>query len=130
MRRKLTFRNSWSEDMDLSKRRFVKNVRSAKYLFSKEFELSSTKNSFTFRLKKNCCRSNEHFLLENFQTKNMACNKFFTSEREQKNLFFYLVVKRFCHFYDWSFCWKIGKFVFFTRWCVLRDFTFYSRKNL
>ena len=87
----------WTFQNDISS----KNVRSAKYLFSKEFELSLTKNIFTFPMeRKKLLPVKWTFFASKFSDKkDIACNKFFTSAREQKNpSFFFLIVKLFCHF--------------------------------
>ena len=121
VRKKWTFQNDISsKNREISKISFQQRIRIV--IDQKHFYISNGK-------KKIVAGQMNIFCFKIFRQKNIACNKFFTSAREQKKpLFFFLIVKLFCHFYDWLFCWKIGKFVFFTRWCVLRDFTFYSRK--
>ena len=95
------FRRIRSEEMDISKRHFVKKSWDQQNIFSaKNSNCHWPKTFLHFQWKeKNCCRSNEHFLLQNFPDKKYRMQQIlYISARTKKNSFFFLIVKLFCHF--------------------------------
>ena len=124
------FRRICSEEMDISKRHFVKKREISKISFQQRIRIVIDQKHFYISngKKKIVAGQMNIFCFKIFRQKISHATNSLHQRENKKNSFFFLIVKLFCHFYDWLFCWKIGKFVFFTRWCVLRDFTFYSRK--
>ena len=121
VQKKWTFQNDISsKNREISKISFQQRIRIV--IDQKHFYISNGK-------KKIVAGQMNIFCFKIFRQKRYRMQQIlYISARTKKPLFFLFNCKTFLSFYDWLFCWKIGKFVFFTRWCVLRDFTFYSRK--